>query len=236
MIEENIVIEVERRHQTGKNESNRMRAADLIPAVIYGGGKEMETLSLSVPRKSLVDVLRKGLHENAIFLLKMKGTDQQRHVMIRDLTVHPLTRHLLHVDFVRVLLDRKLRVKSSVATKGIPHGVKVEGGNLSIVSHELTVECLPADIPHSIEIDVTELKVGDSFRVSDLKLGDKVKVLDRTDRVLAHVSHARAEVVAAGTETAAVAAPTTAEPEVIKKGKKEEEAEAKGKADKKEKK
>ncbi len=239
MIQENIVIEVERRRDTGKNAANRLRAAGRIPAVIYGGGSAMETLSLSVPRKELVTLLRKGLHENAIFLLKLKGTDQERHVMIRDLTVHPVGRDILHVDFVRVLLDKKLRVKSAVAVTGIPYGVKTEGGTLNVVTHELAIECLPADIPHSIEVDVTPLKIGDSLRVSDVKVPPKVTILEHADRVVAHVTHTRAEVEAApAAAEAAAAAPTAAaEPEVIKKGKKEEEgAEAKAKGEKKEKK
>ncbi|HUM03379.1 MAG TPA: 50S ribosomal protein L25, partial [Thermoanaerobaculia bacterium] len=89
MIQDNIVVEVERRHETGKNAANRLRAADLIPAVIYGGGKGMETLALKVQRKTLVNLLRKGMHENTIFKLHLKGTDMQRHVMIRDMAVDP---------------------------------------------------------------------------------------------------------------------------------------------------
>ena len=150
MIQENVIVEVEKRSETGKNASNRYRASDQIPAVLYGGGATMDTMSLLVPRKTLVTLLRKGLHENAIFELQLKGTDQKRHVMIRDLTLHPITRSLLHVDFVRILLDRKLRVKASVEIAGIPNGVKIEGGVLNVVTHELAIECLPADIPPSI--------------------------------------------------------------------------------------
>ena len=238
MIQENVVIEVERRRDTGKNAAFRAREAGRIPAVLYGGGKEMETLALSVPRRALVELLRKGLHANAVFLLKLKGTDQDRHVMIRDLSVHPVRRDILHVDFVRILLDKKLRVKVGVEVAGIPVGVKTEGGILDVVSRELMVECLPADIPQSIVADVTSLSIGSSLRVSDLPVGEKISILEAPDRVIAHVSHARAEIVApvaaeaAATATAAAAAPA-AEPEVLKKGKKEEEVEAKGKKEKK---
>ncbi len=248
MLQENIVVEVERRLETGKNAANRLRAQDRIPAVLYGGGKGMDTWSLSVSRKTLANLLNKGLHGNAIFKLQLKGTDQQRHVMIRDLTLDPVSRAMLHVDFVRVLLDRKLRVKSDIEVVGVAAGVK-EGGILNIVTHEVTIECLPADIPPSIKIDVAEMMVHDSFRVSDLKLDPKVKVLEPADRVLAHVGVPKAEEVPAaaaavaepGAEGAAAAAP--AEPEVIKKGKKEEEGaepaaapKAEPKAEKKEKK
>lgn len=225
MLQENIVVEVEKRDVTGKNAANRLRAADLIPAVLYGGGKGMDTWSLQVPRKTLATLLNKGLHGNAIFKLQLKGTDQQRHVMIRDLALDPITRSMLHVDFVRVLLDRKLRVKSDVEVVGIAAGVK-EGGILNIVTHEILIECLPADIPESIKVDVSEMKIHDSFRVSDLKAGDKIKVLEKADRVLAHVGVPKAEEVVAAVAAvpgAEGAAATSTEPEVIKKGKKDEE-------------
>jgi len=226
MLQENIVVEVERRHTTGKNAANRLRAADMIPAVIYGGGREMETLLLAVPRKALVNLLRKGFHANSIFKLQLKGTDQLRHVMIRDLTQDPVSRHMLHVDFVRILLEKKLRVKSSVEIVGIAAGVK-EGGILNIVTHELQIECLPADIPTSIPIDVVELKVHDSFRVSDLKVDAKIRVLEPADRVIVHIGVPKAEEVAAPAAAVAVeGAAVAGEPEVIKKGKKEEEGAA----------
>ena len=247
MLQEKIVVEVEKRLTTGKNAANRLRAADQIPAVLYGGGRDMETWSLQVPRKTLATLLNKGLHGNAIFKLNLKGTDQSRHVMIRDLALDPVSRKMLHVDFVRVLLDRKLRVKSEIAIEGVANGVKA-GGILNIVTHEILVECLPADIPEHIRIDVSAMEIHDSFRVQDLKLGDKIKVLEKADRVLAHVGVPKAEEVVAAVAAVpgaegAVAAPG-AEPEVIKKGKKEEEgaepaapgAKAPPKAEKKDKK
>jgi large subunit ribosomal protein L25 len=186
----------------------------------------MGNFALTVPRKILANLLNKGLHGNAIFKLQLKGTKDQRHVMIRDLALDPVTRAMLHVDFVRVLLDKKLRVKSDVEVVGIAAGVK-EGGILNIVTHEVLIECLPSDIPETIKIDVSEMKIHDSFRVSDLKVGDKIKVLESADRVIAHVGVPKAEEVVAATAAVpgaegAVAA-TSAEPEVIKKGKKDEE-------------
>jgi large subunit ribosomal protein L25 len=253
MLQEQIVVEVEKRLTTGKNAANRLRAQDQIPAVLYGGGKEMETWSLQVPRKTLATLLNKGLHSNAIFKLNLKGTSQTRHVMIRDLTLDPVSRKMLHVDFVRVLLDRKLRVKSEIAIEGVPSGVKNAGGILNIVTHEILIECLPADIPDSVKVDVSAMEMHDSLRVSDLKLGDRIKVLENAGRVIAHVGVPKAEEVAAPVATEVVgiegAAAPAAEPEVIKKGKKEEEGaepvaavkaavpvRAEGKAEKKEKK
>jgi len=226
MIQENIVVEVERRTERGKNAANRLRANDEIPAVIYGGGKEMETLALKVPRKSLVNLLRKGIGENAIFKLQLKGTDQQRHVMIRDMALDPVSRALLHVDFVRILLDRKLRVAVPVEIVGTAFGVKNEGGLLNIVTHDLEVECLPADIPPTMKVDVAELHVHGAIRVSDLRVDAKLRVLETADRVIVHVAVPKAEEVAPAAVAAvegAVAEAGPAEPEVIKKGKKETE-------------
>ncbi|HEX5854984.1 MAG TPA: 50S ribosomal protein L25 [Thermoanaerobaculia bacterium] len=252
MLQEHIVVEVEKRLTTGKNAANRLRAQDQIPAVLYGGGRDMETWSLQVPRKTLATLLNKGLHTNAIFKLNLKGTEQTRHVMIRDLALDPVSRRMLHVDFVRVLLDRKLRVRSEIEVVGVPNGVKT-GGILNIVTHEILIECLPADIPESVKVDVSAMEMHDSLRVSDLRLGDRIKVLEKADRVIAHVGVPKAEEVVAPAAVEAVgvegAVAPAAEPEVIKKGKKEEEgaepaavvkaavpAKAEGKPEKKEKK
>ena len=127
MLQEDVIIEVERRSETGKNACNRLREKDLIPAVLYGGGAGMESLSLSVPRKSLLGLFRKGIHQNVVFLLQLKGTEDKRHVMVRDVTLSPLRRELIHVDFLRILLDRKMKVKVSVEAVGIAAGVKLGG-------------------------------------------------------------------------------------------------------------
>ncbi|MBK9088407.1 MAG: 50S ribosomal protein L25 [Holophagales bacterium] len=224
MLQEDVIIEVERRSETGKNACNRLREKDLIPAVLYGGGAGMESMSLSVPRKSLLGLFRKGIHQNVVFLLQLKGTEEKRHVMVRDVTLSPLRRELIHVDFLRILLDRKMKMKVSVEAVGIAAGVKL-GGTLDVVTRELEIECLPADIPASIPVDVSALGAGEVLRVADLNVGDKLRILGDTDRVLAHVVMPRAE-IAEGAEAAAVA-----EPEVAKKGKKEEEG-AKGAAPK----
>jgi large subunit ribosomal protein L25 len=145
--------------------------------------------------------------------------------MIRDMALDPITRALLHVDFVRVLLDRKLRVSVPVEIVGTAFGVKNEGGLLNIVTHDLEIECLPAEIPPTIKVDVTKLHVHGAIRVSDLVFGASTRVLESADRVVVHVAVPKAEEVApaaaAAVEGLVEAAPT--EPEVIKKGKKEAE-------------
>ncbi|HQN07223.1 MAG TPA: 50S ribosomal protein L25 [Thermoanaerobaculia bacterium] len=235
MLQDTVVVEVEKRTETGKNACNRLRAKDLIPAVLYGGHSGAESLPLSVPRKDLLALFRKGLHQNAVFRVHVKGADEQPHVMVRDVMLSPLRRELVHLDFVRVLLDRKLKVKVPVETVGTAIGVKL-GGLLDVVTRELEVECLPADIPASIQADVSNLDASGVMRVADLALGEKVQVLGDPDRVIAHIVTHKTE------EAATADAAPAAEPEVVKKGKKEEEGAAKPaakaapKADKKEKK
>ncbi|HPA52816.1 MAG TPA: 50S ribosomal protein L25 [Thermoanaerobaculia bacterium] len=235
MLQDTVVVEVEKRTETGKNACNRLRAKDLIPAVLYGGHSGAESLPLSVPRKDLLALFRKGLHQNAVFRVHVKGADEQPHVMVRDVMLSPLRRELVHLDFVRVLLDRKLKVKVPVETVGTAIGVKL-GGLLDVVTRELEVECLPADIPASIQADVSNLDASGVMRVADLALGEKVQVLGDPDRVIAHIVTHKTE------EAATADAAPAAEPEVVKKGKKEEEGAAKPaakaapKAEKKEKK
>lgn len=215
------VIEVQKRENVGKSASRGLRRAEMVPAVLYGGGKE--SVSIQVPKKQLLDLFKVGGHENRIFLLKLTGTDQSRHAMIRDLQLDPLTNQLVHVDFQRILMDQKVRVKVHVALDGTPHGVKVELGILDFVTRELEVECLPSAIPNEIRVDVTGLHVGQHLEAHEVALPEGVEYLGAPDVVIASVKHARAEAVAVPAEGAATAA---AEPEVIAKGKKEEAKES----------
>jgi large subunit ribosomal protein L25 len=128
---------------------------------------------------------------------------------------------LLHADFYEVALDQTLEVDIHVEIRGVPVGVKVQGGVLDIVTRELRVECLPTDIPDKIVVDVSELELGKHIRVSDLQVPDKVKVLTDRGVVVVHVVAPRAEeeVAPAAAEAAPVEGAVAAEPEVIKKGK-----------------
>ena len=220
-----IELHVEKRPSIGKNEARRARVNGKIPAVVYGSKKP--TVPISVDRKALSDAFRSGAGENAIFLLKLAGTDQSRHVMIKEMQQDPVSRKPLHIDFVRIEMTTKIRVKVSVEIIGVAAGVKTEGGILDFVSREIEVECLPGNIPKTLPVDVTALKIGDAFRVSDLLAPEGVTVLEDAERVIVHVTHPTTE-----KEPAAVtveAAPEITEPEVLKKGKaaaEEEPAEA----------
>jgi len=215
-----VTLEVSRREKSGKGVARKLRASGQVPAVVYGARRD--PVAITVDRKSVTELIQKSEHGvRSIFLLKMAGTDQQRHAMIKDIQIDPISRRMTHIDFVRVLMDEVVRLTVPVHISGTALGVK-EGGILDWQVRDLHVECLPGAIPDAVDIDVTPLGVHEYFRISDLKLPEGVKVLDDADRVVVGVTHAKAEPVeaAAATEVAAVA-----EPEVIKKGKPEEEKE-----------
>jgi large subunit ribosomal protein L25 len=225
-----IELDVEKRTSKGKNEARRTRSGGKIPAIVYGAGKA--TVPISVDRKALSDAFRNGAGENAIFLLKLAGSDQSRHAMIKEFQKDPLTRKALHIDFLRVMMDTKIRVSVSIEIVGIAKGVKTEGGILDIVTREVEIESLPGNIPAHIPVDVAELAIGDALRIKDLKAVEGVEIVDDPEKVLVHVAHPTQE-----KEPAAVAegAPEITEPEVLKKGKvvTEEEAAAGEEKDKK---
>jgi large subunit ribosomal protein L25 len=147
-------------------------------------------------------------------------------VILKEYQREPLKGQLLHADFYEVALDKILEVRVHMELTGVPVGVKTQGGVLDFVTRELEIECLPADIPEKITIDVSHLELGKHFRVSDLKLSDKVKLLTGLDVVIAHVVMPRAEEEVAPAAEAAAVTPEAAEPEVIKKGKAVAEGEA----------
>ncbi len=229
-----IELNVERRSTVGKNEARRSRAAGRVPAIVYGAGKP--TVPVSVDRKALSDAFRHGAGENAIFLLKLAGSDQSRHAMIREFQRDPVSRKPLHIDFVRVLLDTKRRVKVAIEVVGVAQGVKTEGGILDFVTREVEIECLPNNIPEHLPIDVSELAIGDALRISQIPPIEGVTVVDDPEKVLVHVTHPTFE--KAPEVAAAEAATEITEPEVLKKGKvaTEEEPEVKEKEKEKEKK
>ena len=211
-----IELAVERRDSRGKNNARRTRAEGKIPAVVYGAGKE--TVPINVSTRALADAFRGGAGENAIFLLKLQGSDQTRHAMIKDFQRDPLSRRPVHLDFVRVLMDTKIRVHVPVEIVGIARGVKTDGGILDFVTREIEIECLPGNIPDHLPVDVTELGIGDALRVSDVTAPEGVEVVDDEEKVVLHVAHPAHEEVPVAAEAVETAAEPT-EPEVLRKGK-----------------
>src|SRR6266511_2892761 len=206
-----VTLEVSRREGTGKEVAKKLRAQGQVPAVVYGGHRE--PVAITVDRKAVVDLIHKSDHGiRSIFLLKMSGTDQQRHAMIKDIQIDPVSRKMIHIDFVRVMMDENVRLTVPVHLNGTAIGVK-EGGILDWQVRDLHVECLPNAIPDKVDVDVAALGNHDYYRVSDLKLPEGVKVLEDLERVVVGVTQMRAEVVEPTAEAAVAAVP--AEPEVI---------------------
>jgi large subunit ribosomal protein L25 len=222
------VLEATVRESRGKNEAHRTRAAGKVPAVLYGGagsGKPGENvaMAISVEPKALSKILHSEAGANTLISLKLAGTADTR-VLVKDYQLDPVTHQILHADFYRIAMDKVLRVTVPITVKGEAPGVKQQGGILEYVHRQIEVECLPADIPEHIEINIGELMLHQGVRVRDVPANPKVKVVTDADMMLVHVIMPKAEEVAApAADAVAAAAPVApAEPEVIKKGKKEE--------------
>ena len=225
------VIEAEPRSARGKNEMHRLRQAGLVPAVLYGEGKE--TLPVSVNLRTLRGLLRAG--QNEIFELRVQGGESTP-AMIVETQREPVKATLLHLDFHRIAMDRKLEISVSVVLQGEPAGVKQQGGILEQVLRAVEIECLPLNIPARVTLDVASLMLGQSIRIQDVQaqMGDRVQLLQDPHAVVCHVVTPRAVEEEKPAEEAVEAAPT--EPELIQKGKAEEdEASEAGEKEKKKK-
>jgi large subunit ribosomal protein L25 len=218
-----INLEVSAREERGKGAAGRLRRAGKVPAVLYGGDRE--PVAITVDQKQFTELVAKAEHgARSIFLLKLAGTDQTRHVMLKEVKVDPIKGGMAHIDFVRVVMDQKIKTTVPVHVVGVADGVKNHGGILEFQVRDLHVECLPGQIPDAIEVDVSPLGIHGVLRVSDLNVPGGVDVLEDAERVVISIGVARAEV---SVEMAEAEAAAPAEPEVIKKGKTEEEAEEK---------
>ncbi len=217
-----ITVAAEERSTRGKNEARRLRVKGFAPGVLYGSDKP--TVAISVSPKDVTKILQSNTGHNTIFNLSVTGGEATP-AMIVDWQSDPVRENLLHVDLKRIDLDKRIAVNVRVHTTGEPKGVKIQGGLLEVIGREIEIECLPDDIPEFYTVDVTELMIGQNLRASQIALGGSVKLVSSPELVIAHVVTLKAEeeVAAPAAEGAAPAAP--AEPEVIKKGKKEEEGE-----------
>ena len=220
------------RASRGKNEARRTRRAGQIPAVVYGAFQD--PVSIAVSPREILKIVRSTTGYNTIFTLAVEGGESTP-VMVVDHQVDPVKNTLLHADFKRIDLTKRIRVSVPVMTAGEAKGVKVQGGLLEVITRAIEIECLPDDIPEKFVVDVTELMIGQAKRASDVELSGSMKLVSAPETVIAHSVALRAEEVVAAPEAAAAtpAAGAAAEPEVIKKGKKEEEGAEKEKGKKK---
>ncbi len=227
-------LKAEKRDGRGKNEARRLRASGRIPAVVYGTEKNKAT-EIAVDPKMLLRILHSESGVNT--LIGLHGADLAGgKVLVKEYQLDPLHHKLLHADFYAVAMDKLLTVTVPVVIKGEPKGVKQQGGIVDFVSREIAVECLPADIPEHIDIDISELLLHQGIRVRDLPKDGKWKAASDPDLMIVHVVPVKVEEAPVADAAAVAATPgAPAEPEVIKKGKKDEDEKEKVKEKEKEK-
>ena len=215
---ERMSISVEKREEVGKGAARSLRRNNMIPAVIYRAG---DSLPVQFSKKDLSRFINATAGEQIMVDLQF-GDGSSRFALMKDYQTDPVDGELLHADFFEVSLTEEVEVTVHITLVGEPIGVRRDGGILQYLLREIEVECLPDKIPGHIEVDVSNLEIGQSIRVGDLRPGEGIKVLNDPDEVIINI-------VAPAVEEAApveAAAPEIKEPEIIKKGKKEEEEEA----------
>ncbi len=222
-----ITLVAEPRTSRGKNEARRLRVKGFTPAIMYGADKD--PVALAVSPKEITKILRSNTGHNTIFNLAVTGGESTP-VMIIDWEHHPLKENLLHIDLKRIDPSKRILVKIPVHIQGEAKGVKIQGGLLEIANREVEVECLPDDIPEAFNVDVKELGLNQAVRASQLPMTGSMKLVAPPETVIVHIVSLKAEAV-----TAEEGADKAAEPEVAKKGKKEDPAAPAAGADKKKK-
>ena len=215
-----LTLEVRPRTQLGKNANRRLRREGKVAGVVYGLTQPPQAVELD--RRQIVTMLREGATENSIFTLRMQGTADHP-TMIRELQVDPIDRRILHIDFQRIDLAQTVTVRVAVEIVGLAEGVKNEGGVLDFITREVEVESLPTQIPDRLLLDVSSLHVGQHKEASDLELPEGVRLAEDPHRVIVAVAVTKAEEEAPA-EAALIEAERT-EPEIIGRGKGEEEGE-----------
>lgn len=213
---EEIIIKAKVREGRGKNDARRTRRDGLVPITVYGGGGE--TVAAAAPLKELAALLRSEAGRNSIFTLDVEGVGPSE-VMFHDRQIDPVRGRLVHADFQRLVKGQKIEVTVPLHLVGEPVGVREELGVLEQIMRELEIRCEPREIPDAIDVDVSNLGVHDVLHVSDIPISGNIEILNDPDSVVATVGIVKEEPVAAPVAEEQAAA----EPEVIAKGKKEEE-------------
>jgi len=226
---ERITIHAEKREEKGKGAARSLRRQAMIPAILYRGGGSQP---IKLPKKEITQFINTTAGQQ--IMVKLQFTDgESKLALMKEYQVDPTQRELLHADFFEISLTEKVKISVQISTTGEPVGVKRDGGLLQHVLREIEIECLPDKIPGKIRIDISGLEIGQALHVSDLSLSEDIKVLTDLDEVIVNIIAPLVEQEAVPAEEAA---PETAEPEILKKGKKEEEGEVAEKEKEKEKK
>ncbi len=201
-----IIVKAEKRESRGKNDSRRLRVAGKIPVVVYGGGGE--SIAASADLKDLAAIIRTESGVNTLFSLDIAGVGVND-VIFQDRQIDALRGRLVHADLRRIALGEKIEMTVPIVIIGEAVGLQEAGAVLTQPIHEIKVMCEPANTPDSIEVDVTDLKAGESLHISDLKLGKGIEFKEDAETVVASIVIVKEEVEAA------------AEPEVVAEDKKE---------------
>ena len=209
-------IQAKQRDGRGKNDARRARRDGMVPITVYGGGAE--TVAAVAPLRELAAILRSESGRNTIFTIDVEGVGVSE-VMFHDRQIDPIRGRLIHADLTRLVKGQKIEVTVPLHLEGEPIGVKEKQGVLEQIVREIEIRCEPRLIPDSIDVDVSNLDVHDVLHVSDLVVPEGVEILEEPDAVIATIGIVREEVEAAP----AIEGEEPAEPEVIGKGKKEEE-------------
>jgi large subunit ribosomal protein L25 len=211
-----IIVKATKREGRGKNDSRRARRAGQVPVTIYGG--EGEAVAALAPLSELAAILRSDSGRNTIFTVDVEGVGTAE-VMFIDRQIDPVRSRLVHADFKRLVKGEKIEATVPLRLVGEPVGVREEAGVLEQIIREVEIRCQPRDIPEHLDVDVTNLGVHQVLHISDLPVTEGVEILADPDTVIATVSVVKEEAVA----VVPVEGETPAEPEVIGKGKKEDE-------------
>jgi len=212
---EEIFLDIQLREELGKSKVKRLREEGFIPAVVYAEGKDSQAIKVS--HRQLLRLIHQR-RENVVINLGFKDDKRQkaRSCLIKEIQYGPVKGDIIHVDFNEISLTKVIKVNVPVVAKGEPIGVKQEGGSLEHILWEIEIECLPTDIPQNIEVDVSQLKIGDSIHIKDITFPSNIKVLNNSEAIVLSVA-------APIKEEVVVAAPVEGEgqpePEVIKEKK-----------------
>src|SRR5215204_2306030 len=210
-------VQAKVRDGRGKNDARRARRDGMVPITVYGGGAE--TVAAVAQLSQLAAILRSESGRNTIFTIEVEGVGASE-VMFHDRQIDPVRGRLIHADLTRLVKGQKIEVTVPIHLVGEPIGVKEKQGVLEQTIRELEIRCEPREIPDSLELDVSHLDVHDVLHVSDVKVSETIEILTDADQVIATVGIVKEEVAA----TPVVEGEEPAEPEVIGKGKKDEEA------------
>ncbi len=203
------VSAIAREGKFNKNAARRLRVAGKLPGVVYGAKEP--AVAVELDPKQMLRILHSDTGHNTIFDLDLAGGRAK--AMIVDWQFEPIKDKLIHVDLKRIALDKAMHAEVPVVLTGTAFGVKNEGGVIDQVLREVEIECLPGDIPASIDVDVTEMKLGDVIRVADLPHGGKFRFITDEETTVAQLAMIKEDV-----ETLEAEAATASEPEVTKKG------------------